>query len=56
MLVREGEREAVAKKYVLLDNISLTAPEEPHHVLRIDKSLLATGWFTRRSLRRSEGA
>ena len=26
MLVREGEREAVAKKYVLLHNISLTAP------------------------------
>ena len=31
MLVREGEREAVVKKYVLLDNISLTAPKEPHH-------------------------
>ena len=46
MLVREGEREAVAKKYVLLDNISLMAPKEPHHVLRIDKSLLATAVHT----------
>ena len=46
MLVREGEREAVAKKYVLLDNIHLTALKEPHHVLRIDKSLLATAVHT----------
>ena len=46
MLVREGEHEAAAKKYVLLDNIRLTAPKEPHHVLQIDESLLASE-FTR---------
>jgi len=42
MLVRKGEREAVAERYALFDNVSLTPPDEPHHVLRIDKSLLAT--------------
>ena len=41
MLVRKGEREAVAERYALFDNVSLTPPNEPHHVLRIDKSLLA---------------
>jgi hypothetical protein len=46
MLVRKGEREAVAEQYALLDNITLTAPKEPHHVLRIDKSLLATAVHT----------
>jgi len=40
--VRKGEREAVAERYALFDNVSLTPPDEPHHVLRIDKSLLAT--------------
>eukprot|EP00964_Phaeocystis_antarctica_P089667 scaffold57263_cov66-Phaeocystis_antarctica.AAC.1 len=41
MLVRKGEREAVAVRYALFDNVSLTPPDEPHRVLRIDKSLLA---------------
>ena len=42
MLVRKGEREAVAERYALFDNVSLTPPDEPHQVLRIGKSLLAT--------------
>jgi len=42
LLVRKGEREAVAERYALFDNVSLAPPDEPHHVLRIDKSLLVT--------------